>query len=283
MKNNLLLLSALIMLAACKATIKNTQFPSEFKCFEIEMPHFFVKYTQPVEGYTLKAMWFPKRESDTYAILNLNNGENEYNIQVSNNSLMESNILELNKYKDIEDIPNKEVIILDKIPPIHFYDVDFDGKKELLIANTGGWNNGIFYEAYKMYSNSLEKMTEYPFTELTPSTRFDTINKTFTNTYSSGNCWYTYIYKQKKYQFMNVEYDNYTTNIIELDSAFIEEGDATPVCIRSAYKRKGNEMGLVKREIVNYDRNYDISRNHLTGIFTDTIVIENPNDSLTSH
>ncbi len=41
MKNNLLLLSALIMLAACKATIKNTQFPSEFKCFEIEMPHFF--------------------------------------------------------------------------------------------------------------------------------------------------------------------------------------------------------------------------------------------------
>lgn len=89
MKNNLLLLSALIMLAACKATIKNTQFPSEFKCFEIEMPHFFVKYTQPVEGYILKAMWFPKRESDTYAILNLNNGENEYNIQVSNNSLME--------------------------------------------------------------------------------------------------------------------------------------------------------------------------------------------------
>ena len=279
MKNNLFLLLLLITLSACNVTIKNTQFPDEFKCFEIEVFRFFVKYTQPVEGYTLKAMWFPKRESDTYAILNLNNGENEYNIRVSNNILMESNILELNKYKDIEDIPNEEVIILDKIPPIHFYDVDFDGKKELLIANAGGWNNGIFYEAYKIHSNLLEKMTEYPFTELCPNTKFDTVNKTFTNTFSWGESRYTYIYKQKEYQYMNIEYDNYTTHIIELDSAFIEKGDATPVRVHSAYKRKGNKMELVEREIVNYDKDYDISGNHLTGVFTDTIIIENSNNS----
>ena len=130
-----------------------------------------------------------------------------------------------------------------------------------------------------MYANSLEKMTGYPFTELNPTTKFDTINKTFTNTFSWGESWYTYIYKQKKYQYMNIEYNNYTTHIIELDSAFIDEGDATPVRIRSAYKRKGNKMELVKREIVNYDKNYDISGNHLTGVFTDTIIIESSNNS----
>ena len=130
-----------------------------------------------------------------------------------------------------------------------------------------------------MYANSLEKMTDYPFTELNPSTKFDTINKTFTNIFSSGNSWYTYIYKQNTYQYMDIEYDNYTTHIIELDSAFIDEGDATPVRVRSAYKRKGNKMELVKREIINYDKNYDISGNHLTGVFTDTIIIENSNNS----
>lgn len=279
MKNNLFFLLPLITLAACNAPIKNTQFPNEFKCFEIETPRFFVKYTQPVEGYTLKAMWLPKKNSNSTIILNLNNGTNEYNIQISSNTLMESSILNLNTYKDLEDIKNNEIIILDEIPPIHFYDVDFDGKKEFLIENAGGWNDGIFYEAYKMYANSLEKMTGYPFTELNPTTKFDTINKTFTNTYSWGESWYTYIYKQKKYQYMNIEYNNYTTHIIELDSAFIDEGDATPVRVRSAYKRKGNKMELVKREIVNYDKNYDISGNHLTGVFTDTIIIESSNNS----
>lgn len=48
---------------------------------------------------------------------------------------------------------------------------------------------------------------------------------------------------------MNIEYNNYTTHIIELDSAFIDEGDATPVRVRSAYKRKGNKMELVKEKL----------------------------------
>lgn len=279
MKNNLFFLLPLIILAACSAPIKNTQIPNEFKCFDIETPRFFVKYTQPVEGYTLKTMWLPKENSNNTIILNLNNGANEYNIQISSNSLMESSILNLGKYKDLEDIKNNEIIILNEIPPVHFYDVDFDRQKEFLIENVGGWNDGIFYEAYKMYANSLERMTEYPFTELNPATKFDTINKTFTNTFSSGNSWYTYIYKQKEYQYMNIEYENYTTHIIELDSVFIDEGDATPVRVHSAYKRKGNKMELVEREIVNYDKDYDISGNHLTGVFTDTIIIENSKNS----
>lgn len=71
MKNNLFFLLPLITLAACNAPIKNTQFPNEFKCFEIETPRFFVKYTQPVEGYTLKAMWLPKENSNSSIILGI--------------------------------------------------------------------------------------------------------------------------------------------------------------------------------------------------------------------
>lgn len=73
-------------------------------------------------------MWLPKENSNNIIILNLNNGINEYNIQISSNILMESSILNLDTYKDLEDIKNNEIIILDEIPPIHFYDVDLMGK-----------------------------------------------------------------------------------------------------------------------------------------------------------
>lgn len=50
MKNNLFFLLPLITLAACNAPIKNTQFPNEFKCFEIETPRFFCQIYSTCRG-----------------------------------------------------------------------------------------------------------------------------------------------------------------------------------------------------------------------------------------
>ena len=60
-KYSLLIVYILIVLCACNYR-KNASFPNEFECFEFKSPYFFVKYTQPVEGYTLKAMFFPKHK-----------------------------------------------------------------------------------------------------------------------------------------------------------------------------------------------------------------------------
>lgn len=274
-KYSLLIVYILIVLCACNYR-KNASFPNEFECFEFKSPYFFVKYTQPVEGYTLKAMFFPKHKYSnisTVFMLNIDNGEKNFNQMIDGNNIIVSDIEHLTN-KNITDINDGEIIILDQQPPIYFYDVDFDNEKEFIIANTGGWCGGIFYEIYKMNYNSLDKMNEYPFEDLGPNTQFDTINKTITNTFSFANSWYTYIYKQKEYQYMTVEYDSFTKKCIELDSVYIDRGDATPVRIHEAYKRKGNKMEIVQRVIVNFDKDFDISENHLEGIFTDTIIAD---------
>lgn len=280
MKKSLLLSAGMFILVSCN-TKEYLSYPKGFECFEIRSKRFFVEYTQPVEGYMLKAMWLTKYDNYGDAIiLNLDNGEQKYSLRINRNDIMESDILDLGTYKYISKIKNGEVIKLDMTPPIYFYDVDFDEENELLIENIGGWGGRPFYDVYKMNYNSLELMTEFPFTELDAGTHFNREDKSFTNSYSWGNTWYTFFYKQKDYQYMTIEFESIVKKKIELDSVFIDRGDATPVRIHEAYKRKGDRMELVKRDLLIYEKDFDISGNHLKGMFTDTIIVDTIDTSL---
>lgn len=280
MKKSLLLSAGMFILVSCN-TKEYLSYPKGFECFEIRSKRFFVEYTQPVEGYMLKAMWLTKYDNYGDAIiLNLDNGEQKYSLRINRNDIMESDILDLGTYKYISKIKNGEVIKLDMTPPIYFYDVDFDEENELLIENIGGWGGRHFYDVYKMNYNSLELMTEFPFTELDAGTHFNREDKSFANSYSWGNTWYTFFYKQKDYQYMTIEFESIVKKKIELDSVFIDRGDATPVRIHEAYKRKGDRMELVKRDLLIYEKDFDISGNHLKGMFTDTIIVDTIDTSL---
>ena len=48
----------LLSLAACKTD--KTSVPQDFECFN--QPHIYIKYKQPINGYTIKVMWLQNGE-----------------------------------------------------------------------------------------------------------------------------------------------------------------------------------------------------------------------------
>lgn len=57
--------------------------------------------------------------------------------------------------------------------PFMFFDVDFDGQKELLINNCDQFNGGNTFSAYKIKDNKIELMDYVPFTDIDNNTFFD--------------------------------------------------------------------------------------------------------------
>ena len=53
MRRLLFTIIGLLSLAACKTD--KTSVPQEFECFN--QPHIYIKYKQPINGYTVKVMW----------------------------------------------------------------------------------------------------------------------------------------------------------------------------------------------------------------------------------
>ena len=53
MRRLLFIIIGLLSLAACKTD--KTSVPQEFECFN--QPHIYIKYKQPINGYTVKVMW----------------------------------------------------------------------------------------------------------------------------------------------------------------------------------------------------------------------------------
>ena len=49
----------LLSLVACKTD--KTSVPQDFECFN--QPHIYIKYKQPINGYTVKVMWLGRRMS----------------------------------------------------------------------------------------------------------------------------------------------------------------------------------------------------------------------------
>lgn len=165
-----------------------------FKEYQEQKKHIYIRYKQPVEGYTVTALC---TMDELDILFSENNGihgkallrfENDSTHFYIYNSSFSDSILYYGMKKEIKD---KEVIYIDYRPisdndicycstPFFFHDVNFDGRKELLINKWQTRPKGhSSFDIYDLQSNP-EKLTEPPFDKYDHMTRVDSINKTIT-------------------------------------------------------------------------------------------------------
>lgn len=128
--------------------------------------------------------------------------------------------------------------MLPNYSPFSFYDVDFDGKEELLITNyqNGSYSNNT-YKVYKIHEYYAELMTDEPFNHLETSTKFDSTNKTIITTSSSGQgSVYTYTYQLKDYETM------YGDKPMTAPKFELVQADITDNKGHRVYQRKGDKL-----------------------------------------
>lgn len=191
MRKLLFIVSTIIFLSACNQS-KHSAVPQEFECFD--RPRIFIKYNQPVNGYTIKVMCFPDtaydkdRETEIWggALLCFEKDDGS-KFYIYNESYSDSILYYVNNepVKDglvlnIDYLPKKENDYLSENSPFFFQDLDFDGKDELVINN---WRRAIrncnTYDVYKIDGMNTELVTTPPFYKINNyMTVFDSINRT---------------------------------------------------------------------------------------------------------
>lgn len=165
-----------------------------FKEYREQKKHIYIRYKQPVEGYTVTALctmdgldiiFSENNGISGKALLRFENDSTHFYIY---NSSFSDSILYYGMKKEIKD---KEVIYIDYRPisdndicycstPFFFHDVNFDGRKELLINKWQTRPKGhSSFDVYDLQSNP-KKLTEPPFDKYDHMTRVDSINKTIT-------------------------------------------------------------------------------------------------------
>ena len=165
-----------------------------FKEYQEQKKHIYIRYKQPVEGYTVTALCTMDELDILFsenngihgkALLRFENDSTHFYIYISSFS---DSILYYGMKKEIKD---KEVIYIDYRPisdndicycstPFFFHDVNFDGRKELLINKWQTRPKGhSSFDIYDLQSNP-KKLTEPPFDKYDHMTRVDSINKTIT-------------------------------------------------------------------------------------------------------
>lgn len=193
MRRLLFIIIGLLGLVACKTD--KTPVPQDFECFN--QPRVFIKYKQPINGYTVKVMCMPyecydkERETEIWgsALLCF---EKEYSrFYVYNESFSDSILYYVNKesVKDglvlnIDYLPKQKDEYLSENSPFFFQDLDFDGTEELVINN---WRQSIrycnTYDVYRIDIGGVELITTPPFYKISNyMTEFDSIKKTITTT-----------------------------------------------------------------------------------------------------
>ena len=193
MRRLLFIIIGLLGLVACKTD--KTPVPQDFECFN--QPRVFIKYKQPINGYTVKVMCMPyecydkERETEIWgsALLCF---EKEYSrFYVYNESFSDSILYYVNKesVKDglvlnIDYLPKQKDEYLSENSPFFFQDLDFDGTEELVINN---WRQSIryfnTYDVYRIDIGGAELITTPPFYKISNyMTEFDSIKKTITTT-----------------------------------------------------------------------------------------------------
>lgn len=198
------LTTALLILSI---TMSRAQVPNpKFECFN--QPRVFISYNQKVEGYSVKVMWFPIGTEVGRAILYFEKADSRFYLY---NHHFNDSALYYTRNKTLKDgqtitldyIAKKDDEYLSRNSPFFFVDVDFDGKKELVINNWRcGSREANSYEVYRVEEYGTELIHEAPFNELENGhVEFDSKQKTITCTFSTGAEFTTkYIYKQKEYQ-----------------------------------------------------------------------------------
>ena len=163
-----------------------------FKEYREQKKHIYIRYKQPVEGYTVTALctmdgldiiFSENNGISGKALLRFENDSTHFYVY---NSSFSDSILYYGMEREVKD---KEVIYIDYRPisdsdvcycstPFFFQDVNFDGKKELLINKWQTRPKG--HSSFDVYvlQPDLKKLTEPPFDKYDHMTEIDTVNKT---------------------------------------------------------------------------------------------------------
>ena len=176
----------------------------------------YVKYNQQVGGYDVSAIcvvdtiyngefysWHNPTAINGHGFIHFKNDEHEFVVE---NPLFSDGNLSQNK----QPLKDGMLIETDYIPfkpandtlnsmlfdgsqsPFFFFDIDFDGEKELIVTLWEGmcYHGHNAYAAYKMpmgnYRLVLSPMQGEPFDELNGYTRIDTVKKEITQPYDYG-------------------------------------------------------------------------------------------------
>ena len=238
-----------------KVTLQKKQeayIAQEFK--DLNRPRIYIKYKQPVNGYTVRVLWMPytdesEETSETgNALLYFESESNHFYIQTR--SYRDTAVYSHTKLKDGDILfwdytPKKKGEILSQYSPFFFSDVDFDGVDELLINDYYVGPNS--YEVYKVHPYYAEIVKEKPFDNLQGGvTQFDIKNKTITKHYADGPVVYTHTYKAIKQD--EIEYSvpesRYKFELVKVNTyIYGSEYEEHKVYIKDGYKYK-----LVKDE-----------------------------------
>lgn len=247
MKAIFLTLAITTALLACNQQ-KHLTVPQEFECFN--SPRVFIKYKQPINGYTVKAMWLPyvsqdgtTGETGLTTLLHFKSADNEFTINLEAKHIIDTLCYKYPHLKDGDVLywdyaPKDSNEVLPKYSPFSFYDVDFDGEEELLITNyLNGAKSYNTYSVYKIHTYYAELMKDEPFNYLDNSAVFDSINKTIITTSTGGHgSIYTYTYQLKDYETM---YDDRPVTVSKFE---LVKADITDYEEHRVYQRKGNKL-----------------------------------------
>lgn len=164
----------------------------EFKELESHIPRFYIKYKQPINGYTVKVIVESIDEPSRAILEFLKDGKVAFTLE---NRYFYEPALEGYKKKMYKNgVYNVDYKIkknarfpgdLDKNVPFFFQDVNFDNTKELVFSLWGqGQRHTSMYKVYSVNDNAediLYQMTNNePFNKFDDFTKFDRRNKTIT-------------------------------------------------------------------------------------------------------
>ena len=165
--------------------------PLGFECFN--QPHIYIKYKQPINGYTVKVMWLQYGEVGNALFCLEKQGVQYYCfaekwadkiLYDKGNTYPNNTVIELDYTAKLE---SEEYLSDDS--PFFFSDVDFDGEDEFVINRyKSGSRDSNAYDVYDVTSYGyFIRKTEVPFTELeNGQCEFDSANKTITVFGSNG-------------------------------------------------------------------------------------------------
>lgn len=172
-------------------------------------------YDKPIEGYMVTADWQPFEAKDCetgYITINFHNITSGKEFQYINREKFSSYHTDLitasedfNGYKD-GDVYHIQYVTkpsyfeqspIDYYLPFQFFDIDFDGVKELLINQYYQGQQGNYYDVFEITDTGLQEKSYPPFDNVDNMMEFDIQNKIITNYTHSGIHYSHALYYQK--------------------------------------------------------------------------------------
>jgi len=184
--------------------------PKHYELLDGKTP-IYIEFTDVIQGrYIVDVEWFPN-----WGLVPMFNGPANINFKLVDSDIkftiktdffnIGSRMFSFPKYRmDAKTIAKKEVIKMNfrniANPPFSFGDMNFDGIKELVIANRRqGQRHLDAYEVFLIqeiegssYFNILDLTDELPYSNIDATTEFDWENKTIELYYSGGACGSSY-------------------------------------------------------------------------------------------